>query len=224
MADTIARRLARIPGGVVSSNEVNGSGTNLMVTYVNFGEVDLSGVDLSATAILNDSWQVSVGGSLVSDDFFKLPLAGQDSQAVALNAPKRKATASLTYRNTLNGLSAEGRVRYTDEFPANSAGYVGLRCVEPTATGECVESFTVFECDGGLPPADPRCIAAAFGEQPVRCGLPQLHRHAAAWPHGDLASALRHVVSRGVAETQRGHRISSGGPSASLRLCVKLLS
>jgi iron complex outermembrane receptor protein len=147
-AETIARGMAQLPGGIVSSSDVSPPGPALVLTYVNFGEVDLSGVDLAATAILSDQWQIGVTGSLVSDDFFRLPL-GRDTTVVALNAPKKKGSASVTYRNLDDGVNGQVRVRYTDEFPANSAGFVGLSCADPTLQGECVQSYTLVDLLAG---------------------------------------------------------------------------
>ncbi len=150
-ATAIATGMAQIPGGVVSSAQVNAAGADLLVTYRNFGKVDLNGIDLAATALLSDQWQLGVTASFVSDDFFRVPLSGVD-QIVALNAPKAKGSANLTYRNTLRGLNAELRVRYQDEFPANSAGYVGLKCIDRSDTalqGDCVQSYTLVDLTAG---------------------------------------------------------------------------
>jgi iron complex outermembrane receptor protein len=148
-AQMLAQGMAQLPGGIVSSAEISPQGPALALTYVNFGEVNLSGVDLAATATLSDQWQVGVTGSLVSDDFFRLPLGQRDTTVVALNAPKRKGSASLTYRNLDRGVNGQVRVRYTDEFPANSAGYVGLSCVDSTLQGECVRSYTLVDLLAG---------------------------------------------------------------------------
>jgi outer membrane receptor for ferrienterochelin and colicins len=148
-AQQIVEGMRQIPGGVVSSPEANGLASAAIITYRNFGDVDLSGFDVSATANLTDSWTLAVTGSLVSDDFFNLPVGTRDSTVVALNAPKRKASARLTYRNAINGLNAEARVRYTGEFPANSAGFVGLNCVDAALQGDCVKSYTLFDLTGG---------------------------------------------------------------------------
>jgi outer membrane receptor protein involved in Fe transport len=125
----------------------------MTLTYINFGDITLDGADVSATALLSDQWQFSLTGSLVSDDFFNLPLGSgrTDSTVVALNAPKKKASAALAYRNLTRGLNAEARVRFTDEFPANSAGYVGLACVSgaPTGSGPCVKSYTLVDVTAG---------------------------------------------------------------------------
>jgi iron complex outermembrane receptor protein len=147
-AQAIAQGMASIPGAVVSSNEVNASGADLLVTYRNFGDVTVNGLDLAATALLSDQWQLGVTASFMSEDHFNIPLAGVD-QVVALNSPKTKGSATLGYRNPVRGLTAELRVRHHGEFPANSAGYVGLRCIDPVATNDCVEGATLFDIGAG---------------------------------------------------------------------------
>jgi iron complex outermembrane receptor protein len=147
-AAAIATGMAQLPGGIVASEEVSPQGPALVLTYINFGEVDLSGIDLAATAILSDQFQLGVTGSLVSDDFFRLPL-GQEETVVALNAPKRKGSASLTYRHLDRGINGQVRVRYTDEFPANSAGFVGLSCVDADLEGDCVQAYTLVDLLAG---------------------------------------------------------------------------
>ncbi len=139
----------RIPGGVSSSADVAARGADLLATYVNFpGEVTLWGLDLSGQAILSDEWQLGLTYSHVSDHNFCLvdPPAGQQcpaAQLIALNAPKDKATASLGYRGA-SGFSAESRVRFTGEFPVNSADFIGLQCIGGGGQ-ECVESFTLVD-------------------------------------------------------------------------------
>jgi outer membrane receptor for ferrienterochelin and colicins len=145
VATQIATNLVRLPGGVISSPGVQGAVPELLVTYVNFGDIDLSGMDFSATALLSDSWQVGATFSLISDDHFEIPLRG-NPELVALNAPKKKGSAHLTYRSLASGLNGEVRVRFNDEFPANSADYVGLECITgDPQTGPCVDSFTLVD-------------------------------------------------------------------------------
>ncbi len=148
-ATQIATGLVQLPAGVVSAPGVQGSVPEVLLTYVNFGDISINGVDLSATALLSDSWEVGGTFSWVSDDHFQIPLAG-DTQFVALNAPTKKGSAHVTYRNLSSGLNGEVRVRFNGEFPANSAGYVGLECVTgDPLTGQCVESFTLLDLTAG---------------------------------------------------------------------------
>jgi outer membrane receptor for ferrienterochelin and colicins len=148
-ATLIASNMVRLPGGVIASEQTSGQGAAMIVTYRNFGSVDLSGMDLAATVLLTEQFQLGVTGSLVSDDFYRLPLGERDSTVVTLNAPKRKGSASLTYRNLDGGFNGQVRVRHTAEFPANSAGYVGLRCADPTLQGECVQAYTLVDLLAG---------------------------------------------------------------------------
>jgi outer membrane receptor for ferrienterochelin and colicins len=152
-AMAIATATASIPGGIVSSAETTTAAPSLILTYINFGDITLEGADISATALLSDAFQVSVTGSLVSDDYFQLALGSgrTDSTVVALNAPKKKGSAAVTYRNVPRRFNGEVRVRYTDEFPANSAGYVGLSCVEgaPVNSGKCVKAYTLLDLTAG---------------------------------------------------------------------------
>lgn len=141
-ATDLATQLAAVPGAVVSSDQVDAAGADLLVTYRNFGKVNLWGADLSLTAILSDQWSISGSASFTNKDFFNLQLGGQP-QPIALNAPKNKATASVDYRNNDVGFNGEVRVRYTDGFPANSADYVGTACVG--GTGQCVDPYTLAD-------------------------------------------------------------------------------
>ena len=69
---------------------------------------------------------------------------------MALNAPKMKGSANLTYRNLSRGLNAEARVRYTDEFPANSAGSTSVcPAWDSSLQGDCVQSFTLVDLTAG---------------------------------------------------------------------------
>lgn len=150
-ANTLARGMAQLPGGVIASAQTLGTAAPLILTYVNLGDVDLGGLDVSATALLSSSWQLSVTGSLVSDDYFKLPLGatGIDSTVVALNAPRMKAMAALSHQSPAKAFSGEVRLRHTSEFPANSAGYVGLKCADASAKGECIKAFTIVDLIAG---------------------------------------------------------------------------
>lgn len=146
-AMTIASTMAKIPGGVISSPDVALDGASLIATYRNFGELDLWGADLSAQALLTDRWSLGLTASLVSDDVFVVPLEGQPDQVVALNAPKEKGSATLSYRNSVSGFSSEVRARYTSGFPANSADYVGTACVDGGNDTPCVKDYTILDAN-----------------------------------------------------------------------------
>jgi outer membrane receptor for ferrienterochelin and colicins len=150
------------PLAVISSPDIsNPAGADLVTTYVNYGEVDLSGADVSLTAFLTSEWTLGVTGSLVSDNHFRLTPAttGATEQIVALNAPDKKGTVTVGYRSAVTGFNGEIRGRFTAGFPANSAGYVGTECVlteaeKVTARAggllePCVKSAAVFDATAG---------------------------------------------------------------------------
>lgn len=158
------RGLGGLPGAVVSSADVNSpTNANLLVSYQNFGEVDLWGADLSATAIVSDHWQLGLAGSLVSNDWFCVGEDGELAESectaggglgriVALNAADSKFSARANYRNDDLGLSGELRARYTSAFPANSAAFVGTDCIlggSSAGTGDCVAQYTILDLNLG---------------------------------------------------------------------------
>lgn len=149
LVPAIATGIASVPVGVVSSDEVAAQGADMIVTYVNVGDISLWGADLAMQAFLNDEWTLNATYSHVSDDYFQI--AG--SSPIALNAPKDKGSVGLTYRNVLAGFNAGARVRFSGAFPAESAGYVGTKCI-PNAPAsvfqeDCVESYTLVDLDMG---------------------------------------------------------------------------
>jgi outer membrane receptor protein involved in Fe transport len=143
----LATGIGSVPVGVVSEPNINASGADLLVTYYNAGEVDMTGLDLAFEFFVNDEWTLGANASFVSDDWFEI----EGGSPVSLNAPKTKGSVSLGYRR--GGLSAEGRVRYTAEFPAQSAGYVGTRCITGGTGGifeeDCVASSTLVDLSAG---------------------------------------------------------------------------
>ena len=146
-ATELVTQLVSIPVGVISSADVNANGGQLLVTYTNVDEtIELWGTDLSATALLTDQWSLSATASFVNQDVFETESAG----LVTLNAPKRKGTLALLYRNDDAGFNGEARMRYNDAFPVNSGVYVGTACLggeyaKGALTEECVDSYTLFD-------------------------------------------------------------------------------
>ncbi|MFQ6112541.1 MAG: TonB-dependent receptor domain-containing protein [bacterium] len=121
IATQIAENLAGLPIGLISPQEVQ-NGTDIIVTYRNFGDVSVSGVDLSFTYHLNRSWNLSGNYSYVSRDFFE---SSEGRFDIALNAPKHKFGAMLNYRNSNIGFDGNLRLRFIDGFPVNSGIFVG---------------------------------------------------------------------------------------------------
>lgn len=113
--------IARIPLGVISPEQATGDGANLMLTYRNFGDVDLGGGEFSARVLMTDEWRFDVDFAVTSDDEFNQ----KDGPAIALNAPSFKAGAGLGYRSSRTGLNGSVRYRFVNGFPVNSGVFVG---------------------------------------------------------------------------------------------------
>ena len=86
-----------------------------MLTYRNFGDIDLYGTDIGLTYYVDQNWNMSGSYSYVSKDFFN-----EDPSDIALNAPKNKASATVSYFNSQDGLDLQLRYRWVDGFPVNS--------------------------------------------------------------------------------------------------------
>ena len=143
-AQALAIQLASVPVGVISSEDVNANGAQLLATYYNVeDELDYYGADLSLTYLLTE--ELSLGGtlSLVNDDVFET----SRGEAITLNAPKTKGSVTGTYRNLDLGLGTELRVRFNDEFPVRSGVYNATECIGGTEPGReaCVDSFTLVD-------------------------------------------------------------------------------
>ncbi|MCG6954567.1 MAG: TonB-dependent receptor [Gemmatimonadetes bacterium] len=121
LVPVLATAIASVPVGVVSSNEVDAQGADIIVTYRNVGDINLWGADLGFEWFLNDQWTLTGTYSHMSKDDFAIP----GSDPIALNAPKDKGTLGLGYRNVLSGFNASGRMRFASSFPAASADYNG---------------------------------------------------------------------------------------------------
>jgi iron complex outermembrane receptor protein len=113
--------IAQIPVGTVTPDNAEDP-ADPFLTYRNFGDVDLTGLDLSMSWFLDQFWTVSVNYSFVNKDFFEDAAGVSD---IALNAPKHKGGLHLGYRNRPEGFRAGTRVRFVDSFPVLSGVYVG---------------------------------------------------------------------------------------------------
>jgi len=144
----IATGMASVPVGVISSADVNANGAQLLSTYTNVDDdFNLWGVDLGGTFLVDDNWTLRASAALVNADFFTT----SREEIVTLNAPKRKASASVGYRSEALGLNTELRGRYAEGFPASSGVYEGTACLPnaPETALPCVESVTLLDLTVG---------------------------------------------------------------------------
>ena len=112
---------AFIPFGTVTPEEASDPNA-VLLTYRNYGDISLNGLDCSLTYYLNPS--LSIGGtySFVSKDLFETEVTDRN---IALNAPKNKFGANVQYVNANLGLGAGVRMNFVAGFPVNSGVYIG---------------------------------------------------------------------------------------------------
>ncbi len=135
-ATDIITNFSMLPVGTIAPDQAPSS--DLLLSYRNFGDVDLWGADLSFQFLATD--QVSVTGSFayVSDECFDFNDDGDCSSSddLALNAPTSKGSIGARFDDRVLGLTLEGRVRFSDGFPMNSGVYVGA-----------VDGYSVFDAN-----------------------------------------------------------------------------
>ncbi len=119
--DEIITTFASIPYGTVTPEQAADPNA-VMLTYRNYGDISLNGLDLNFTFFFNLSWSVGANYSFVSKDLFENVDGIGD---IALNAPKNKFGANIQYTNQNLGLGVGLRARYVQGFPVRSGVYVG---------------------------------------------------------------------------------------------------
>ena len=119
--DEIITTFASIPFGTVTPEQAVDPNA-VMLTYRNYGDISLNGLDLNFTFFLNRSLSVGANYSFVSKDLFENVDGIGD---IALNAPKNKFGATIQYTNIDLGLGVGLRARFVQGFPVRSGVYVG---------------------------------------------------------------------------------------------------
>ena len=117
----VAGTMAALPLGVVTPEGVTVEEAPILLTYRNFGNINLFGADIAAEFQPTPEWYVSLTASFVSDDSFD---AG--GLPVALNAPTFKTALGGGYIAMDSGFMGELKWRYIDGFPASSGVYDGF--------------------------------------------------------------------------------------------------
>ena len=112
---------AFIPFGTVTPEQAADPNA-IMLTYRNYGDISLNGLDVSFTYYLNPSLSFGANYSFVSKDLFE-DVDGLGD--IALNAPKNKFGASIQYLNADLGLGIGLRTRFVAGFPVRSGVYIG---------------------------------------------------------------------------------------------------
>ena len=119
--DELVTVIAGIPFGTVTPEEAADPNA-VMLTYRNYGDISLNGLDMSFTYYLNPSLSFGANYSFISKDIFENVDGLGD---IALNAPKNKFGANVQYINADLGLGVGLRTRFVAGFPVRSGVYVG---------------------------------------------------------------------------------------------------
>ncbi|MDQ7041165.1 MAG: TonB-dependent receptor [Rhodothermus sp.] len=98
----------------------------LLLTYVNFGDVDYYGADIAVRWTPNARWTLFGNFSWVSDNFFDDEELGEPGtgREISMNAPRYKVNGGVEYRAP-SGLSISLAGRYVDKFEVRSGIFTG---------------------------------------------------------------------------------------------------
>lgn len=124
-AEAIIRGMASIPVGTVAPDQVDSS--DLILSYRNFGDVDIWGSDFAMQFFATDRLSFTGNYSHVSEECVDFDDDGDCSGArdVALNAPQNKGALGLRWDDQDRGYAFDTRVRFTEGFPMNSGVFIG---------------------------------------------------------------------------------------------------
>jgi len=103
----------QIPFGTVSPQEALDPEA-VLITFRNFGDIVLYGVDLAFAYRLNRYWNFGGSYSYISKNLFKK--SATQVHDIYLNAPKHKYGIYLQYINPKIGFSSGSRLRFVDAF------------------------------------------------------------------------------------------------------------
>ncbi len=98
----------------------------LLLTYVNFGDVDYYGADVAVQWTPNNRWRTFASFSWVSDNFFDDEELGEPGtgREISMNAPRYKVAGGVEYTDP-SGLSVNLAGRYVDKFEVRSGIFRG---------------------------------------------------------------------------------------------------
>jgi len=135
LINNLVASAANLPLGLISPNEI-ATNNEIILTYRNFGNISLNGMDLSCIYSPHANWKFSGNFSFLSKNFYYQN--AQQPHDISLNAPKHKFGASVQYRNPANTWEAQLRWRYVGGFPVKSGVYI-----------DGVETYTAVDLDLG---------------------------------------------------------------------------
>lgn len=135
MSAAEAGQLAALIGGIDGNPQAPGiplgtvapegrlGGSDIILTYRNFGRVELWGTDLSVSWAASNRVSLSGAYSFTSENFF--PAGAPGEADLSLNAPRHKGVVSARYREPVRQISAEARARFVGPFRMVDGVWVG---------------------------------------------------------------------------------------------------
>ncbi len=108
--------------GVTALDTTRGQNPPIVVGYVNYGEVNMGGVDLSLTWFFNREFTFGMNYSYLSITQFYNPITGAPDP---INAPKHKGGIKIQYNPKKYDFNGTLNIRYVDTFPWSSGIYYG---------------------------------------------------------------------------------------------------
>ena len=128
MVYDLTNLVSQIPVGTIMPDQVTTPG--LLLTYRNYGKVELWGANLSAEISLTPALLLRGAYSYVSEECFDFAANAatdcSDLEDISLNLPKTRGSFSFRYRNPDSGFSGEARLRRLRGFYANAGIYAGV--------------------------------------------------------------------------------------------------
>ncbi|MCH7763604.1 MAG: TonB-dependent receptor [Candidatus Marinimicrobia bacterium] len=108
--------------GVAALDTTRGQNPPIVVGYVNYGEVNMGGMDMSLTWFFNREWTFGMNYSYLSITEFHNPITDAPEP---INAPKHKGGIKIQYNPRKFDFNGSLKVRYVDTFPWSSGIYFG---------------------------------------------------------------------------------------------------
>jgi len=121
--------------GITAMEEIGGSTPPIIVGFINYGEVDLWGLDASLAIFLNREWSLNLTYSHLGMNEFLNPITNAYDP---INAPRHKAGMQLQYIPRKFPLNFTLNARYVDAFRWSSGIYYGQ-----------INAYTIFDLHSG---------------------------------------------------------------------------
>ncbi len=108
--------------GLTAIDTTRGQNPPIIVGYINYGEVDMGGMDMSLAWFLNSELTFGLNYSYLSITEFMNPITNTPDP---INAPRHKGGIKIQYNPKKYDFSSTLNVRYVDAFPWSSGIYYG---------------------------------------------------------------------------------------------------